>query len=378
MTDSTPDGELGVERSCFVISPIGSRLAPIGTPARASYEQNIQVWERVIEPACAHFGLTPLRSDKISEPGEITEQIFTLLRDSDVVIADLTDGNANVMYELGLRHTRDKITVQIGEYQRLPFDVNTIRTLQFTRTEAGFIDVRESLIESLRAALAGRSTPVTATRVWTEGAVITSAEISEVAARSSSPDDDAGHDEPGFIDILAEGEESVTSFGERLDEITSRIADIANVIDESTAAIHESDQRQGGFAGRLTVARQTNENLKPPAEELQKLAIEFRKDVSTADAALNYMLDRMTEDTDERAEGAEFLQVLADLGVVVAESESSTAEFAQHARGLANISRVLKDSSRTMTTAMNDILWGMGTMKAWAERARRLLDDGRA
>lgn len=41
----------------------------------------------------------------IAEPGEITEQVFQRLRDDDLVIADVRGGNANVMYELGLRHT---------------------------------------------------------------------------------------------------------------------------------------------------------------------------------------------------------------------------------------------------------------------------------
>ncbi|WP_310526584.1 hypothetical protein, partial [Nocardioides sp.] len=63
------------------------------------------MWENVFEPACEMFGLTPVRADKISEAGDIPEQIFTYLRDADIVIADVTGGNANVMYELGLRHT---------------------------------------------------------------------------------------------------------------------------------------------------------------------------------------------------------------------------------------------------------------------------------
>ena len=136
-----------------MIGPIGTRFAPHGTDDRLKYENGIQTWEHVFEPACQRFGMQPLRADKLAQPGEITEQVFALLRDVDVVIADLTGGNANVMYELGLRHTRDMITLQIGEYERLPFDVNTIRTIQFRRTEAGLMDARESLVEALHASL---------------------------------------------------------------------------------------------------------------------------------------------------------------------------------------------------------------------------------
>jgi hypothetical protein len=68
------------------------------------------------------------------------------------VIADVTGGNPNVMYELGLRHSKAKATIQIGQRQRLPFDVAAIRTIIFPRTDGGLIEVRRQLVEALRAA----------------------------------------------------------------------------------------------------------------------------------------------------------------------------------------------------------------------------------
>ena len=130
--------------TCFVIGPIGDPLAPIGHPDRDRYEQAVEIWEKIIEPACTEVGLTPVRVDKISKAGEITEQVFRLIRDADVVIADVTGGNPNVMYELGLRHTLHKSTIQIGEYGKLPFDISVIRTLQFSRTPAGLVPFGDS------------------------------------------------------------------------------------------------------------------------------------------------------------------------------------------------------------------------------------------
>src|SRR5437899_1697100 len=109
------------EVKCFVIGPIGDRNAPPGSPDRQRYEDALEVFESVIRPACEMLGLDPVRADKIATPGEITEQVCRHLRDDDVVVADVTDANPNVMYELGLRHTRDLLTIQIGEEARLPF-----------------------------------------------------------------------------------------------------------------------------------------------------------------------------------------------------------------------------------------------------------------
>jgi hypothetical protein len=197
--------------TCFVVGPIGNRLAAAGTPDRETYEDSLRVMEEVIAPACAHHGLEPVRADNLARAGEITEQIFRRLREDDVVIADLTGANANVMYELGLRHTRDKLTVQIGEYGRLPFDINTIRTIQFSRSAMGLINARDELIEVLAAGLAGDYDQVTATRIWTElglGAE-DNATAGEAAPTEETAADEAtdGADERGFLDIMADSEE---------------------------------------------------------------------------------------------------------------------------------------------------------------------------
>src|SRR5579871_6611628 len=102
--------------TCFVIGPIGNRHAEPGSEARITYEEALETFAEIIEPACKRFGLDPVRVDGLARAGDLTDQIFKRLRDDDVVIADLTGANANAMYELGLRHTRAKLTLQVGEY----------------------------------------------------------------------------------------------------------------------------------------------------------------------------------------------------------------------------------------------------------------------
>ncbi|MDQ1718085.1 MAG: hypothetical protein QOE89_2038, partial [Pseudonocardiales bacterium] len=212
----TADVELGEGKTCFVAGPIGSRLDPRGTAGRVRYEEALQMWDNVFEPACEQFGLSPIRADRIADPGEIPEQIFLHLRDSDLVIADVTGGNANVMYELGLRHTRDRMTIQLGEYDRLPFDINTIRTIQFKRSEGGLIEARDSLIESIRSSLIGEGKPVTATRLWNELALADAATVTAAVERSIEPDpaEEIAVDEPGFMDLLADGELALQEMSE--------------------------------------------------------------------------------------------------------------------------------------------------------------------
>ena len=48
------------------------------------------------------------RADEIAKPGRITDHILEAISKSDVLIADLSGNNANVMYELGFGHALKK------------------------------------------------------------------------------------------------------------------------------------------------------------------------------------------------------------------------------------------------------------------------------
>ena len=48
------------------------------------------------------IGYEAVRADEIAEPGSITSQIMQRIFDDDLVVADLTDHNPNVFYELSV------------------------------------------------------------------------------------------------------------------------------------------------------------------------------------------------------------------------------------------------------------------------------------
>ena len=81
--------------TCFVISPIGKQ----GTE---KYSQFKDVLEYIIKAAVKASGYTleVLRADDIDRAGSFIKDILDSLYSSYVVIADLTDQNPNVFYEL--------------------------------------------------------------------------------------------------------------------------------------------------------------------------------------------------------------------------------------------------------------------------------------
>lgn len=110
--------------SCFVICPIGAKDSD-------TRKRSDQILKYIIRPVVESLGFKkPVRADHLSQPGEITTQVIQQIVDADLIIADLTDSNPNVFYELAIRHMIEKPLVQIiEEGHKLPFDVASSRTI---------------------------------------------------------------------------------------------------------------------------------------------------------------------------------------------------------------------------------------------------------
>jgi len=111
------------KKTAFIICPIGEEKSE--TRIRSD-----QILKYLIEPVVSEFGYTACRSDMVAELGIITSRVIEHIVDDYLVIADITDYNANVFYELALRHALRKPYVQLmQEGQKPPFDVAQTRII---------------------------------------------------------------------------------------------------------------------------------------------------------------------------------------------------------------------------------------------------------
>ena len=132
----------------FVAMPFGKKNAPNGSQVDFDL-----VYEKLIKPAVEATGLEPFRADEEFRAGSIHADMFQELLLADVVLADLTIDNANVFYEIGVRHAlraRGSVMLYSGR-DRLPFDVAGERMLKYAPIDA---PVDEAVIEADRAKLA--------------------------------------------------------------------------------------------------------------------------------------------------------------------------------------------------------------------------------
>jgi len=129
--------------TCFVMQPFAT---PLGT-----------YYDKIYKPAIEKAGLKPVRADNdIFGTGKIIDQVWRGISEAKVLVAELTDRNPNVFYELGLAHALNKPVVLISSNENdVPFDLQHIRVIYYDTTDpfwgSKLLDkVAENVISAIR------------------------------------------------------------------------------------------------------------------------------------------------------------------------------------------------------------------------------------
>ena len=135
--------------TCFVMMPFGQWMD--------------EYYREIYVPAIREAGLEPVRADELFSTGSVIEQIWEQISRAKVLLADLTNKNANVFYELGLAHAANKpVVFTTGQLDDVPFDLRHLRVAVYDIRDPAWGDkLKATLSVYLKAAKAdpGKSVP---------------------------------------------------------------------------------------------------------------------------------------------------------------------------------------------------------------------------
>jgi len=129
--------EIDYKKICFVIMPFGKKKVD---GKNVDFDM---IYERIFEPAITAVNLPaeegggkliPVRADKDYFSGNIEREMFLYLKYSRFAIADISGLNANVFYELGVRHYSNESGTAIFRQvvkQPPPFDISHVKAFPY-------------------------------------------------------------------------------------------------------------------------------------------------------------------------------------------------------------------------------------------------------
>ena len=126
-------------KQCFIITPIGDKDSTVR-------RETDGLIESVIIPVLDELGFDSKPAHKLDISGSITKEIIDRILNDDLVIANLTGLNPNVMYELAVRHAKRKPVISLAQKgTKLPFDIQDQYTILYENDMKGVEELKEEL-----------------------------------------------------------------------------------------------------------------------------------------------------------------------------------------------------------------------------------------
>ncbi|MFD7059858.1 hypothetical protein [Streptomyces sp. NPDC059906] len=368
-TGTAPDdSSRGTSTSCFVIGPIGDKHAEYGSPKRLLYEGALRVYDEVVRAACRDHGIVPLRADAIADTGEITDQIHRRLHEDDIVIADVSGANANVMYELGFRIGRGKPVILIGKSGDLPFDIARLRTIRFRKAESSLHEARDQLSRVLYEGITCgfRSVPYA------------NATVSSPAPADDGDDDGDGDGGPGIVDRLAQAETQMDSVLTDIEAMGEALMRIGVVAEECTPEMNAANAANLPASARLALVKKFSTAVAEPATAFRTSSEAFAERMADIEAGVHAALDliesRSPAERDEEAET--FLRQIIELAESTRVGTTHIAELGASMKTAVGYSKLLRQPGRDIAVGVRAVTSLELRVDSLERRARALLAAG--
>lgn len=171
----------------------------------------------------------------------ILQDIIAPIYNSDIILADLTSENSNVLYELGVAHALNKKTIVItkDELSDLPFDLKQYRARNYNMNYDSFSDLIEYLKINFDGAI---NNTIAFSNPVKDFLKLSDLDFTNWFNETENSDFDS---ENGFLDFLCEIEKNIKECTEIILELTADMNTMTTTVKNSNESINKNNQRGG-------------------------------------------------------------------------------------------------------------------------------------
>lgn len=363
-----------------------------------------EVFNELIAPPLREHGYEVNRADLSADQGQILRDIISMLKESDIVIADLTGLNPNVMYELGLAHAMFLNTILITrDISELPFDLRPYRAFEystsFTEAPKLLAKIRDMAIKAGQGQIKF-SNPVIdfapdLQMISSGGSEIhpnhqTFPRVDEINDRSPGilpPDKDGaldhpvldGADEPGLLDYIVE----LNRWGDETLAVSARISESTIRLSERiTSRTEELRQAQEKLGTKGAVVYQ--KIMKETAVEVSEFASEVEENTPQLTLCLEGLTtsaNGLAQLRNEPRSQNEIDSLRGEIASITAaeekfgETSASLTNFAEVLIGMPNMERTLTAASKRAGASVNEAERAIEQGRTDLSRVRGILES---
>ena len=270
-----------------------------------SFDDDLEVlYTDFIRPVLEGCGFKVERANDIENQRNILRDIIEAIDQSDLVIAELTGNNPNVLYELGLAHALKKPVIHLTQVlDEVPFDLRSYRIVEYDRDFSTMQDAKERLANIVRAFQQGRArfgNPITDFY----GVPTADVPVGEDAQNTSAgtgcqlPDEGEGtspkfldradeRGERGFLDYFVDVNDGYNVAAEVSRDVVQALGQLTYDVEEASNEISRIAANPNASTGAAAMA---------VCRRLAVRVAKFNQDVKNANTAYAEVLER-TEDS---------------------------------------------------------------------------------
>ena len=194
-------------------------------------------------------------------------------------------------------------------------------------------------------------------------------------SRSDKGEVEGLDEQPGAIDILADGEEAIRSLQATVEAIQAPLENLTTLAQESTDKIVQSDRNGKGFAGRLTVARSFSKGIEQPAAKINAIAQDFLRDLMRVDPMVRLMSEQVV--SLESPIGQDVHDFFASVHEMAAVSEASLGQLdglADSINESASWSKDIRRASRPLIAGLRQLADARSVFNSWLPLVDEILN----